>query len=71
MLDDKAINTHLQYVILTAFTRQKWFREGVSVLRRYVIIFRTAAQVTLFSIEAKFELLQFYLLTYSMEQSPS
>jgi hypothetical protein len=29
----KATNTHSQYIILTAFPLQQWFREGTSVLR--------------------------------------
>ena len=29
----KATDTHLEYIILIAFPRQKWLREGASVLR--------------------------------------
>jgi hypothetical protein len=32
-LISKAANTHSEFVILIAFPRQQWLREGVSVLR--------------------------------------
>jgi hypothetical protein len=32
----KATDTHLEYVILIAFTRQQWLRERASMFRLYV-----------------------------------
>jgi hypothetical protein len=33
MLDNKATNTHLQYVIFIAFEQQQWLLERASMLR--------------------------------------
>jgi len=46
MLDNKAADTHSEYVILIVFPRQEWLRDRVSILRYaylaclvYVIMF--------------------------------
>jgi hypothetical protein len=53
----KATNIHSEYVMLIAFPLQQWFREDASMLR-YTYIALLICLLT-------------YLLTYSMEQSPS
>jgi len=34
----KALNTHSEYAILTAFPLQQWLRERALILRLYVIV---------------------------------
>jgi hypothetical protein len=59
----KATNTQPQYVILIVFPLQQWLHEGASMLRYIYSTLPVLFVLNLF--------MESYLLTYSMEQSPS
>ena len=62
-----ATNTHLEYVVLTTFPRQKWLHECASVLRyAYIVLCLYSFFLSLFRFYIQFSLLHL-LLTSNMQ----
>jgi len=74
----EAVNTHSEYVTITAFSPQQWLHERASMSRCTYITFLVKTlkllvlHVTLLTYYLlTYYLLSYYLLTYSMVQNPS